>query len=85
MELIPCPFCGSTPIFPDPTEVFGTCYDAGCEECGIASVSLQITDYFDYPKNDVYNSWDKKSLQYGIKYIEKVKNIAVNMWNKRVK
>lgn len=83
-ELKPCPFCGSSPDFPKAKYVFGTCYCAGCDECGIATVSIQIIDCFDYPRGDVHNSWDENTKQYGIHYILVARAVAVEKWNNRI-
>ena len=82
-DLLPCPFCGSVPIFPDAKDVYGTCYDAGCDDCGIAALSIQITDCFDYPRQHVHDSWNSKTLQYGLKYIEVARSEAIAAWNRR--
>jgi len=81
--LLLCPFCGSAPVFPESKDVYGTCYDAGCDECGIATISIQIIDCFDHPRGHVHNSWDEKEIQYGIEYIEVVRTEAINRWNRR--
>ncbi len=86
-ELPTCPFCGSKPVFPEAKEVYGTCYDAGCEECGIATISLQIIDCFDWEskpsREDAHNSWDSDNAQYGIEIIEVARNQAIEMWSNR--
>ena len=82
-QLKPCPFCGAAPAFPDAKDVLGTCYDAGCEECGIASISIQIIDCFDHPRDYVHDSWDQDRLQYGVKYIEVARQEAITAWNQR--
>ena len=82
-ELIPCPFCKSDPVFPDAKDVFGTCYDAGCEDCNIPTISIQIIDCFDYPRDHVHDSWDSDTLQYGIEYIEVARQEAIKQWNTR--
>lgn len=81
--VMPCPFCGNTPIFPDAKDVFGTCYEAGCEECGIPSVSIQIIDCFDYPRDHVHDSWDNETMQYGLEYIDVARREAIERWNTR--
>jgi len=83
LTLKPCPFCGAAPVFPDAKDVYGTCYDAGCEECGIATISLQIIDCFDHPRSHVHDSWDKDKIQYGLEYIEVARQEAIEAWNKR--
>ena len=79
----PCPFCGSIPVFPEAKDVYGTCYDAGCEDCGVATISLQIIDCFDRPRDHVHDAWNEKESKYANKYIEVARQEAVAMWNKR--
>lgn len=81
--LKPCPFCGSEPVFPETKDVFGTCYDAGCEDCGMATLSIQIIDCFDHPRKHVHDSWNKETMQYGLEYIEVVRQEAISRWNSR--
>lgn len=84
MNIKPCPFCGSKPDFPEAKDVFGTCYDFGCDNCGMALSSIQIIDCFDHPREHVHDSWNEEKLQYGIEYIEVARNNAIEMWNQRV-
>ena len=87
-ELLTCPFCGSKPVFPEAKDVYGTCYDAGCEGCGIATISLQIIDCFDCESKpnieDARNSWDSVNAQYGVEIRETARNQAIEMWSNRV-
>ena len=82
-----CPFCGSKPVFPDVKDVYGTCYEAGCEECGFAVISIQIIDCFDYvespTREQAHASYDEKEMQYGHNYIGIVRDSAIMMWNGR--
>ena len=82
-----CPFCGSKPIFPDVKDVYGTCYEAECEECGIASISIQIIDCFDYvnspTREEAHASWNEKEMQYGLSFIGIVRDAAISDWNGR--
>ncbi len=82
-ELEPCPFCGTAPIFPESKDVLGTCYDAGCEGCGIPTISIQIIDCFGHPRSHVHDSWDEGKLQYEIKYIEVARQEAIKAWSNR--
>ena len=82
-ELRECPFCGSDPVFPDSKDVRGTCYDAGCEECGVAKISIQIIDCFDYPRDHVHDSWDNEKTCYAQEYIEEARRQAIAAWNRR--
>ncbi len=79
----PCPFCGSIPVFPEAKDVYGICYDAGCEDCGVATISLQIIDCFDRPRDHVHDSWDEKEVKYADEYIEVAKREAESLWNRR--
>ena len=81
--VMPCPFCGNTPIFPDAKDVFGTCYEAGCEECGMPSFTIQIIVCFDYPRDHVHDSWDNETMQYGLEYSEVARREALDRWNTR--
>ena len=87
MNILNCPFCGSRPNFPESKDVYGTFYDAECGDCGIASISIQISDCFEFDatpsRDDLWDSW--KDMKYGDKFIEIVRNEAIEMWNKRVK
>ena len=82
-ELLPCPFCGDKPVFPEAKDVFGTCYDCGCDDCGLATMSIQIIDCFDHPRDHVHDSWSEHNIQYGIEFIEVVRNEALAVWNTR--
>jgi hypothetical protein len=76
----PCPFCGAKPNFPEVGEVFGTCYDAGCENCGLASLSFQISDSMTIEErlSDPFTNY-----KYQDEYIERVRNEAIEAWNTR--
>ena len=82
-EIKPCPFCGSKPEFPESKDVYGTCYDAGCNDCCLATISIQIIDCFDYPRDDVHDSWNPDTYQYGVDYIDMVRDGAIEQWNTR--
>ncbi len=82
--IMPCPFCGNAPVFPDAKDVTGTCYEAGCEECGIASILIQIIECFDYPRDQVQDSWNNETMRYGLEYIEVARSEAIERWNTRV-
>jgi hypothetical protein len=81
--MLPCPFCGGEPVFPESKDTYGTCYEAGCEDCGLPALSIQIIDCFDYPRDHVHDSWSESEIQYGIEYIEVARNEAIERWNKR--
>ena len=87
LAMLPCPFCGAEPVFPEAKDVRGTCYDAGCEDCAIATISIQIIDCFDYGESpnreDVNNSWDDENIKYGDKFIAAARNEAIERWNTR--
>lgn len=82
-EILPCPFCGSKPDFPEAKDVLGTCYDAGCTDCGIPQISLQIIDCFDHPRGHVHDSWNQEEVKYGLEYVEVARSEAIKDWNKR--
>jgi hypothetical protein len=86
-EIKPCPFCASRPSFPEVKDVLGTCYDAGCENCGMAFMSIQIIDCFDYGESpnreDAHNSWDENNIKYGDEFVGIARDIAVSRWNDR--
>lgn len=87
MDIKCCPFCGSKPVFPEVKDVYGTCYEAGCDDCGIASISIQIIDCFDYDgtpsRSEAHASYDENEMQYGFNFIAMVRESAINDWNKR--
>ncbi len=82
-ELLCCPFCGSRPVFPEAKYVFGTFYEGGCEDCGIPTISIQIIDCFDYPRDKIHDSWNEETFQYGVEYIEVARMRALAAWNNR--
>lgn len=88
MDIKCCPFCGSQPVFPEVKDVYGTCYEAGCEDCGIATMSIQIIDCFDYEDSptraEAHASYCEKTIQYGFPYIGIARDMAINNWNKRI-
>jgi len=79
MEILPCPFCGNTPKFPE--TVLGTWYDVEC--CYIANISLQICDYMTYEERIEEGAWDDVNICYNQKYIDRVRNEAIKLWNTR--
>lgn len=83
----PCPFCGETPIFPEAKDVLGTFYEVECRCCGIAGISIQIIDCFDYDgspsRGEVHNSWDDARLRYAEKFIAVARDEAAKLWNQR--
>lgn len=81
-DLLGCPFCGSAPKFPADDEVFGTCYEAGCEDCGIARIDCQITDMVD-DRSGAHASYDNVTHKYGLAYIREVRGKAMRLWNAR--
>ena len=88
VALLCCPFCGAEPFFPEARDVIGTSYEGGCEDCGVASISIQVIDCFDYGESpnidDVRNSWDSENIRYDDKFITVARNKAINQWNTRV-
>lgn len=86
-HILPCPFCGSDPVFPAVDEVVGTCYYAGCEDCGIVTFDLQIIDFFEWnsapSRAAAHESWDKEKVRYGDEFIKIVRDWAILKWNTR--
>lgn len=82
-NILNCPFCGSVPNFPEVGEVYGTFYDAGCEDCGVANISLQISDCFERPRDNVYAAWDENEMKYSDDIIKVARDTAIEMWNTR--
>jgi len=86
-NLKPCPFCGAAPTFPEIKDAYGTQYEGGCEECGIATVSIQIIDCFDYEENptriDAHDSWNSQESRFGDYFISIARNLAISEWNIR--
>ena len=78
-----CPFCNMPPDFPEAKDTFGTFYEAGCVECGLATISIQIIDCFERPRDKVHESWNEETLQYGIEYIEVARKTAIDLWESR--
>ena len=87
-ELKSCPFCGEKPVFPTPDQVIGTFYEAGCEGCGIPTISIQVIDCFDYENPPtravVHEAWDQENKSYAEEYINLARREAIKMWNKRI-
>lgn len=83
-ELAPCPFCGSEPVFLEASEWCGTWYEAGCEDCGIPTISLQIVDFFGDRRDELHSSWNDEEKRYGDEFINIVRNKAIEYWNNRV-
>jgi hypothetical protein len=87
-DLLCCPFCGTKPEFPEVKDALGTYYDAGCNDCGVATISIQIIDCFGYGvespnRNDAHDSWDEENIKYGDDFIAVARNEAISMWNAR--
>jgi uncharacterized phage protein (TIGR01671 family) len=85
IDILSCPFCNSMPDFPDAKDVYGTCYDAGCVMCGIATLSIQIIDMFETQeqRNLAHNLFDNDTHQYHVDHIEVARKYAMKEWNKR--
>lgn len=87
VKLKPCPFCGSAPEFPLVKDVYGTYFEAGCEDCGMATISIQIIDFFNYEetptRKNVHASYCEKEMKYEHQYVKIVRDIAIAKWNTR--
>lgn len=75
-ELLPCPFCGEVPSYPDG---IGTQYELWCE-CGRACSCVQISDLMTI---DERIAEPFTNYRYGEKYIERAKSEVTRMWNER--
>lgn len=84
-KILPCPFCGSKPDFPEAKDVYGTYYEYGCNDCCLATDSLSIIDCFDRPRDHVHDAWNGDTHQYGLEYIEVARKQAIEGWNSRYK
>ena len=87
-DLLGCPFCGSKPNFPEAKDVLGTCYEAGCNGCGLPTFSIQIIDCFSYNcgspnREDANNSWDEENIKYGNDFINIARNEAIKVGKTR--
>jgi hypothetical protein len=78
-RLLPCPFCGGEPNFPESKDVYGSCYDYDCS-CGMVMRIEQICDHMTI---DERKSNNFENMQYGLVYIERVRNYCINEWNTR--
>jgi hypothetical protein len=76
-DLLPCPFCGTIPMFPSGN---GTIYDLECHHCGQAHVSLQICDLMSI---DERNDSTFVNSSYQEVYVERAKMEAIRRWNTR--
>jgi len=82
-KILPCPFCGGKPTFPEAKDVYGSCYDvSGCCDI-ITGPSYQICDYMTIEERTDPKCWDDNNLQYDHKYINRVKDRILEMWNTR--
>lgn len=79
----PCPFC------PDGGEIIldddiGTSVDLGCVKCGVAKVSIQISDLMTYEeKKEIL--FDMKTHSYPREFVDRAIVEAKRIWNIRAK
>lgn len=78
-DLKPCPFCGSTPDFPNGN---GTQYEIHCDDCGQSVASIQICDLMTLEERKAEQFIN---YRYSEEYIERAKNEAIDRWNERIK
>jgi len=79
-DLKPCPFCGVVPTLNSHEECYGTCYELGCDECGIPQISIQMQDLMTIEERLADGF---KDYQFGIEYIKRAEAKAVERWNTR--
>jgi len=77
-ELKPCPFCGSHPEFDDT----GTQLELACNDCGIVTISIQISDLMSIDERCNNNNWDGR--HYKTEFVERAKKESIAQWNDRV-
>ena len=77
VELLPCPFCGEVPSYPDG---IGTQYEMWCD-CGMACSCVQISDLMTLEERNADPFIDYK---YSEEYVERAKREVTRMWNERV-
>ena len=77
-----CPFCGCDKIYID--DDIGTCVDLGCSDCGIPTISIQISDLMTYEerRNNVFSM---DSLSYPREFVDRAVTEAKKRWRTRVK
>lgn len=77
-DLIPCPFCGSTPKLP--TDVIGTQYEMYCEGCGLVCCGYQIADLMAIEErlNDGF-----VNHRYKKEYIKRAEREVIKQWQTR--
>lgn len=76
-ELEPCPFCGSTPEFP---EGIGTQYEIECNDCCQSIVGIQICDLMTLEERSTETF---ENYRYSPQYVERAKQEAIKRWNTR--
>ena len=77
-EVLPCPFCGSYPDLPTGD---GTQYEIECDDCGMASSSVQISDLMTIEERI---SVDFTDYRYPEEYINRARAESVSAWNRRI-
>jgi hypothetical protein len=79
MELLPCPFCGAAPEFPDGS---GTVIEIECPDCGCASAGVQVCDCMTTAERFAH-SFDMKTLRYPQEFVDRAITEAAHLWNTR--
>lgn len=78
--LLPCPLCGAQPEFWNGA---GTQADLSCTGCGYASVSVQVSDMFDYDDDRRFAPMEKNTYQNRQDIIDFVNAELTEIWNGR--
>jgi len=76
--LLPCPFCGEIPEFPDGR---GSQYEIWCD-CGHALSGVQISDLMTLEER-LPETLEPPDFKYSEKYIERAKAEVISAWNTR--
>ena len=78
-DLLPCPFCGSSDVRAERAHSDG--YHVACWGCGVRTRSVDLPDRWPVEWDEIPEDEDdyKKTIE------ERLCEVAVNVWNRRVK